>query len=147
MVGQLERLNSTTPSALAKAPDNSLWFADYGSHFIRRIAPNGTITTEVGSGIVGYSGDGGPPTAATLNSPHELRFDAQGNLFIADTGNHAVRKLDRKSGILTTYAGTGQSGYSGDGGPATSATFRQVISIQGDFQKLNSRKEMCLKGE
>lgn len=118
------------PFGLVRGPDGALWFCDYAAHVVRRIAPDGTLTTVAGTGEAGYSGDGGPGTKAQLNQPHEIRFGADGQLYIADTSNHAVRKLDIRTGVITTIAGTGKQGYSGDGGPATAATFRQAISLQ-----------------
>jgi hypothetical protein len=81
----------------------------------------GDISTVVGNGTAGFSGDGGPATSAELNSPCALAIDASGNLFIADFGNARVRRVDAKTGIITTVAGNGVSGLSGDDGPATSA--------------------------
>lgn len=82
--------------------------------------PNGIITTVAGNGTNGYSGDGGAATSARLNDPYAMAVDSQGNLFIADSGNSVIRKVD-KNGIITTVAGTGTNGYSGDGGLATHA--------------------------
>jgi streptogramin lyase len=118
------------PYGLVRGPDRALWFADYEAHVIRRIAPDGSITTVVGVGRPGYAGDGGPAVAASLNNPHELRFDSAGSLFIADTGNNVVRRYELKTKILTTFAGVGKQGYSGDGGPADRAQFNSPISIQ-----------------
>lgn len=118
------------PFGVVRGPDGAIWFCEYGSHTVRRIAKDGTLTTVVGTGKPGYSGDGGPATAATLNQPHEIRFDLEGNLFIVDMQNHAVRRWDAKTKILTTFAGNGHPGYSGDGGPAAKAQFKQPHSIQ-----------------
>jgi streptogramin lyase len=118
------------PFGLVRGPDRALWFADYEAHVIRRIAPDGTIRTVVGTGSPGYGGDGRTGPEAQLHNPHELRFDPSGNLFIADTSNNAIRRYDLKSGKVSTYAGTGDQGYSGDGGPATKARFNGPISIQ-----------------
>jgi uncharacterized protein (TIGR03437 family) len=82
----------------------------------------GTINTFAGKGGLGFSGDGGPATSAQLSSPNGLAVDKAGNLFIVDAGNHRIRKVDT-SGIISTVAGNGGTGFSGDGGPATSATF------------------------
>ncbi len=119
------------PYGVVRGPDGALWFCEHNGHRIRRIAPDGTITTVVGTGERGYTGDGGPASAATLDLPHEIRFDQAGHLFIADTGNNAVRRVDTKTGIITTIAG-GRSlrGYSGDGGPAAMAALRGPHSIQ-----------------
>ena len=124
----MARLNS--PFGVVRGSDRSLWFADYEAHVVRRIAPDGIITTVIGNGTAAYSGDNGPAKNASLNKPHELRFDADGNLFISDTGNHAIRRYDAKSGLLTTFAGNGQKGYSGDDGPADQARLNQPISLQ-----------------
>jgi streptogramin lyase len=118
------------PFGLARGPDGALWFADYEANEVRRVARDGTISTVVGNGRPGYTGDGGPAAASTLNNPHEIRFDRQGNLFIADAGNHAIRRLDAKTGLLATFAGTGQPGYAGDGGPAARAQLNSPISLQ-----------------
>ncbi len=83
-------------------------------------SPPGTITAVAGTGVVGFSGDGGPATSAQLNQPRAIAFDHSGNRYVVDTGNQRIRKID-PSGIITTIAGTGVAGYSGDGGPATSA--------------------------
>lgn len=125
---QQARLNQ--PFGLVRGPDGALWFADYGAHVIRRIDATGIITTVVGNGRPAFTGDGSPAREASLHHPHELRFDAGGNLFIADTSNHAIRRWDARSGILTTWAGVGRAGYSGDGGPATNAELRDPISLQ-----------------
>ena len=85
-----------------------------------KIAASGTITTVTGNGASGYSGDGGPATAAKLNQPFKVNADNAGNLFIVDGGEHVVRKISA-AGIITTVAGTGAPGFGGDGGMATAA--------------------------
>ncbi len=122
----------TDPYGLVRGPDGAIWFCEHNGHRIRRVAADGTISTIAGTGTKGYTGDGGPATAAALNLPHELRFDRAGNIFIADTGNNAVRRIDAKTGIITTVAGGGKAGYAGDGGPASSAALRGPHSIQFD---------------
>jgi streptogramin lyase len=119
------------PYGVVRGPDGAIWFCEHHGHRIRRIAADGTITTAVGTGERGYRGDGGPALAAALNLPHEIRFDQEGNLFIADTGNNAVRRVDANTGIITTIVG-GQDrrGYEGDDGPANLATLRGPHSIQ-----------------
>ena len=119
------------PFGVVRGPDGAIWFCEYSGHRVRRIAADGTISTVAGNGTRGFSGDGGPATEAQLSHPHEIRFDAAGNLFIADTGNHAIRRLDRRTGRITTIAGRGgQRGYEGDGGPAAEALLNSPHSLQ-----------------
>jgi len=118
------------PFGVVRGPDGAIWFCEYTGQRIRRVAPDGTISTRAGSSRKGYTGDGGPALEATFNLPHEIRFDAAGNYYIADMSNHAIRKVDGKTGIISTYAGTGQAGYAGDGGAATQAQLKQPHSIQ-----------------
>ena len=87
------------------------------------------ISTVAGTGARGYAGDGGPATQALLNNPFDLAFDPGGNLGFSDTYNHCIRRIDMRSGIITTTAGTGESGFSGDGGPATQARMDQPYGI------------------
>ena len=102
------------------------------NHVIRKIDRNGVITTVAGAGKKGYSGDGGPALDAALNEPYEVRFDKQGNMFFVERLNHTVRRVDSKTRIITTVAGSGKAGFSGDGGAATQATLNQPHSIQFD---------------
>jgi DNA-binding beta-propeller fold protein YncE len=121
------------PFGVIRGPDGAIWYCEYGGQRIRRVDKDGKITLVAGNGQTGYSGDGGPATAATFNLPHELRFGPKrGNLFIVDMQNHAVRKIDTKTGIITTVVGTGKPGYSGDGGQADQAQLKQPHSIQFD---------------
>lgn len=92
----------------------------------------GVIQTIVGTGDAGYSGDGGPATRATAREPFMCDFDSQGNLYVAEARNHCVRKVDKSTGTITTVAGTGEAGYSGDGGPATRATINEPYSLRVD---------------
>ena len=92
----------------------------------------GKIQTFVGTGERGYAGDGGPAASALLSEPFMCAFDAQGNLFVAEAMNHCIRRVDQGTGVITTVAGTGGEGYTGDGGPATQATFNQPYSLQID---------------
>jgi uncharacterized protein (TIGR03437 family) len=101
-------------------PAGNVYIADQSNHRIRKIDTSGIITTFAGTGVQGFSGDGGPATAAEMNNPTSIAFDTAGNLYICDQFNQRVRKVDT-NGIITTIAGTGSVGYSGDGGPATSA--------------------------
>jgi DNA-binding beta-propeller fold protein YncE len=90
------------------------------------------ITTAVGTGEKGYAGDGGPATRAQLNGPFDLGFDTSGNLYFSDTFNHCIRRVDAGSNVITTLAGCGEPGYSGDGGPATGARFNEPYGIAVD---------------
>ena len=108
------------PTAVAWLGDGSVLVADYANHRIRRITPSGQITTVAGTGTAGYSGDGGPATSARLNWPLDVEPTSDGGFLIADLGNKRVRRVS-PAGIITTVAGTGAAGTSGDGGPASSA--------------------------
>lgn len=122
------RLNN--PFGLTRGPDGLLYFCEYDGHVIRRIDAHGLITTVAGTGKPGFAGDGGPALKAELNQPHEIRFGPDGRLYVSDMSNHAIRVLDLKTGTLSTLAGTGKPGFSGDGGPAREAQFREPISIE-----------------
>lgn len=93
---------------------------EYGNCVIRKVNTSGIISTLIGNGVSGYYGDGGPASAAELNSPYSLIQDASGNIYIADLGNNRIRKVNT-GGIISTVAGNGAFGYNGDGGPATAA--------------------------
>jgi streptogramin lyase len=95
-------------------------------------AASPSITAAVGTGQAGYAGDGGPARLALLDNPFDVIFDAAGNMIISDTNNHCIRRVDAKTGIITTIAGTGKKGSSGDGGPATLATMNEPYGIAID---------------
>ena len=117
-----------TPFGVAVGPDGSLYIADTNNNRIRRVGPDGIITTVAGYIIyAGFSGDGGPATAAQLSSPRGLTVGPDGSLYIADTNNSCIRRV-APDGIITTVAGTGVFGFSGDGG---SATVAQLSGPQG----------------
>lgn len=128
--GPATAAQTDNPFGVVRGPDGAIWFCEYTGQRIRRVAADGTISTIAGTGAKGYSGDGGPALQATFNLPHELRFDAKGDLYVVDMTNHAVRKIDLKTKIITTIAGNGKPGYSGDGGPAKDAQLKQPHSIQ-----------------
>jgi len=108
----------------------NLFIADDWNQRIRKVSTNGIITTVAGNGTAGYSGDGGAATAASLNYPSGVAVDALGNLFIADFDNSCIRKVSK--GIITTVAGNGDYGYSGDGGRATSAKLGYPFGVAMD---------------
>ena len=92
----------------------------------------GKIQTAVGTGEEGYAGDGGPATEALIGESYGCAFDTGDNLYICDGRNHTVRRIDRNSWVITTVAGTGEAGYSGDGGPAVQATMDNLYSLTVD---------------
>ncbi len=111
----------------------NLYFTDTDNHRIRKIAPNGTITTVAGNGAAGFSGDGGPAIAARLNFPIAVAVDGSGNLYIVDNSNHAVRKVVASTGIISTLAGVdGIFGFAGDGGPASVARLNNPQNVAVD---------------
>lgn len=122
------RLNN--PFGVLRGPDGAIYFCEYDGQVIRRVDARGVISTLAGTGKTGYSGDGGPATQATMNKPHEIRFDRGGDLYFTDMANHVIRKVDMKSGIISTVAGTGKAGFSGDGGSATAAELNKPHSLQ-----------------
>lgn len=123
------------PFGVIIGPDGNVYFCEYLNHTIRKLnLKTGKTIVIAGTGKAGYTGDGGPAISATFNLPHEIRFDRAGNMYVADMGNHAIRKIDTKSGNISTVAGTGAAGYSGDGGPAAKAQLRQPHSVQLDPQ-------------
>jgi sugar lactone lactonase YvrE len=121
------------PYGLVIGPDGALYFCDLDNQRIRRLdLATKRTTTVAGNGEKGYRGDGGLAVNASLNMPHEIRFDAKGDLYIAERDNHVVRKVDMKTGVISTVAGTGVPGFSGDGGPGAKAQLRQPHSILFD---------------
>lgn len=120
------------PFGVVRGPDGNIWFCEYTGQRVCKVTADGKLHAVAGNGQKGYTGDGGPALQATFNLPHEIRFDRAGDLYIVDMANHAVRKVALKTGVITTFAGSGQPGYSGDGGPAKNATFKQPHSIQFD---------------
>ena len=121
--GQATTARINQPRDTDLGPDGSLYITDTYNHRIRRVAPDGTITTVVGTGNSGYNGDGQQATAATIYWPHDVLVDDSGVLFIADSANHRVRRVGL-DGVISTIAGIGRSGFGGDGGPATSARLK-----------------------
>jgi DNA-binding beta-propeller fold protein YncE len=109
----------------------NIFVADLENHRIRKITRDGIVTTVAGTGVPGYSGDGGPALDAQLNSPWGILIDKDDNLLIADSNNDAIRKVG-SDGIIHTLAGNGQEGYEGDGGPATSAKLNTPQSLAID---------------
>jgi len=118
------------PYGLVVGPGGALFVCDMGNDRIRKIETNGIISTVAGSGVKGWSGDGGVATAAALNEPYEVRFDRAGNMFFVEMRNNLVRRVDGKTGMISTVAGQGKAGFAGDGGPAVKALFNQPHSIQ-----------------
>ena len=124
-------LNS--PNAVAVDSAGDLFIADTVNNRIREVnQATGLITTVAGNGARGYSGDNGPATAAELNWPTGVAVDAAGDLFIADGSNNVVREVNHATGVITTVAGNGASGYSGDSGPATAAELADPADIAVD---------------
>ena len=110
----------SNPWGIAVDKTGTIYFADSDNNRVRLIDATGRITTKVGDGTAGFSGDGAPSTAARVSAPAGLAADAAGNIYIADAGNNRVRKVDT-SGFISTVAGSGVDGFSGDGGLATEA--------------------------
>lgn len=119
------------PQAIAVSPAGELFIADTGNQRVRKVGSDGIINTVAGSGTAGFSGDDGPAVSAQLSSPSGVAVDAAGNLYISDTGNHRVRKVT-PSGAITTVAGKGTAGWSGDSGPATAAELSSPAGLAID---------------
>lgn len=118
------------PYGMAIGPDGALYFCEVDNHRVRRLdLQTKRLTLVAGNGQRGYRGDGGSAVEASLNAPHELLFDRKGDLYIAERDNHVIRKVDMKTGMISTVAGTGMPGFSGDGGPGVKAQLRQPHSI------------------
>lgn len=125
--GPAARAELFAPHGLAVDGAGGLVIADTFNHRVRRIDRSGVITTIAGTGTAGYSGDGGPAAAAAINGPQDIAIDREGNIFIADTYNAVIRRIDRV-GIVTTFAGS-EPGLGGDGGPATKALINMPSAV------------------
>jgi len=135
------QLDFNAPSDVVVDGAGNLYVADTTNNRIRKVAAvsgqitsASTVSTFAGTGSSGYSGDGGLATSATLNEPYGLAIDGAGNIYIADTGNNRVRRVDAITGYITTVAGTGNFGYFGDGAVATSAELYAPQGVTVDFQ-------------
>ncbi len=124
------------PSGVAVDAAGNLYIADWDNHRIRRVdAVSGLIFTVAGAGENGAGGDGGPATRAQLSSPRGVAVDDDGNFYIADTGSDRILRVDAATGIISTVAGSGKAGLSGDGGPATGAQLDAPIDVAVDHEE------------
>jgi streptogramin lyase len=131
--GRALAVNVGDPFGVEIGPDGALYICEVRNHRVFRLdLTSGQLTTVAGTGKKGYSGDGGRATQAELNEPYEVRFDSHGNMLFVEMQNQLVRKIDRQTSIISTVAGTGKKGFSGDGGPATKAEFSSPHSIALD---------------
>ncbi|WP_332368343.1 hypothetical protein [Spirosoma telluris] len=129
--GPATSANLGSPAGIAVDGLGNLFIADKNTHTIRKVTTTGTITTVAGNGSSGFSGDTGPAISANLNSPYAVAVDAAGNLFIADMGNHRIRKVSI-DGNINTVAGTGTQGFSGDTDLAINANLNTPSGIAVD---------------
>lgn len=129
--GPAEEGSLRRPSDVCVARDGSIFIADVGNHAIRRVAPDGIMTTVAGSGAPGFSGDGGPGTEARLHDPWGIDCLPDGGVLIADSENHRIRELTSE-GTIVTVAGTGNQGSAGDGLPASAADFNSPQEVVAD---------------
>jgi ribosomal protein S11 len=121
------------PTGVALDDSGNIYIADTLNNRIRKVTVStGIITTIAGTGTGGYSGDGGEATSATLNYPFDVSLDASGNVYIADDSDNRIRKVTVSTGIITTIAGNGTAGFSGDNGPATSAACNYPTGVALD---------------
>jgi sugar lactone lactonase YvrE len=120
-----------SPAGVAVEASGNIYIADTDNHRVRRVDPQGVITTVAGTGTAGYFGDMGPGSATTLNKPKGVAVDSSGNVYIADTDNHRVRQVN-SLGTITTVAGNGTAGYFGEGGPATATTLNSPAGVAVD---------------
>lgn len=128
--GRADQVNIGDPFGVEIGPDGALYITEVRNHRVWRMdRKTKQIRCIAGNGTKGYSGDGGLATAAQLNEPYEVRFDQRGDIYFVEMQNHLIRKVDLKSGRISTVAGTGQSGYGGDDGPALEAQFQRPHSI------------------
>jgi hypothetical protein len=131
--GQATLAKLNQPSQVYAAKNGNVYISDEFTNTIRMVNTSGVISTVAGTGIGGYSGDGGQATAAKVNTPTDVTFDAAGNMYIGDFSNARVRKVNT-SGVISTIAGTGAAGYSGDGGLATAAEINHPYGVATDRQ-------------
>jgi len=116
------------PQGVAVGADGSVYFADSDNNAVRKISPSGVISTIAGNGTAGYGGDGAAGPSAQLDTPQGVAVDTAGNVYIADRGNHRVRKVT-PGGVISTVAGTGTAGSSGDGSAASGATLNTPFGV------------------
>ena len=121
----------SSPFGVAADAAGNVYFTDVNNFRVRKVTPAGIISTFAGNGISGFNGDGGPATSAQLNTQGGLAVDAAGNVYIADWANFRIRMVNT-AGIISTIAGNGKFGFSGDGGPATSAMLNYPIAVAVD---------------
>ena len=131
--GQAREVPIDLPFGVENGPGGTLFVTSVGRHRVLRLdRKTDRLGSVVGNGQRGYSGDGGPAMEAMLNEPYEVRFDSQGNMLIVEMQNHLIRRVDSRSGTISTLAGDGVAGYRGDGGPARAARFHDPHSIATD---------------
>ena len=131
--GPATRAQLNDPMGIAVGSAGDLFIADLNNRRIRRVeAGTGLITTVAGLGTTGFGGDGGPATDSLVFLPNGLAVDDAGNLFVGDTGNHRIRRIDARTGVITTVAGSGPAGLEGDGGPATAALLSYTAELELD---------------